>query len=54
MQANDSKGELISQATNESCSEGLDDDDEKEQKVASPTTPYESYAHQRSVSNNKK
>ena len=46
-QQSDNKGELISQATNESCSEGVDEDDEKEQEIGSPspTTPYESYAH---------
>ena len=34
----------------------MDDEEEKESNLGSPspTTPYETYAHQRSVSNNKK
>ena len=52
-----SRGEMISQATNESCSSGLDEDDVREgigDGIGSPTTPYESYAQQRSISNTKK
>ena len=52
-----SRGELISQATNESCSSGLDEEDDRGgigEGIGSPTTPYESYAQQRSISNTKK
>ena len=42
-----SRGEFISQATNESCSSGGDEDEDRGEisgRIGSPTTPYESYA----------
>ena len=50
-----SRGELISQATNESCSSGNDEEEgaSAARMSRSPTTPYEKYAQSRSITNTK-